>query len=102
MLIADWDAGLDVEPDDRSGKPVREERRDAPDRAWLALHVEQRHVALGRRVELENLRNPETIQELDPHVRPQAIAAAHPQPVTVIVRIEWRFEQVPAQFADVL
>ena len=43
---------------------MREERGNAPDRAGLALDVEQRKITLGRGVKFQNLRDTEPVLEL--------------------------------------
>src|SRR5439155_1729966 len=60
---------------------MRKKRRDTADGARLALDIEQRQVAFGRGVELQNLRNAEPPLEVVPHIRPQPVAATHPDPV---------------------
>ena len=68
----------------------REARGDPPgqasDRAFLAVEIEQRDVAFGRGVELDDLRDVEAPLELRPDVGPQAVAAGKPQPVRALVR----------------
>ena len=81
---------------------MREEPRDAADRAGLALEIEHRDVALGRRVELEDVRDPEPLLEMLPHVGPQAVAAGKAQPMRGLARMRRRVHQITAQFADVL
>ena len=81
---------------------MREERRDAADGAGLAFHIEHRDVALGRGVELQDLRNTKPPLELGPDVGPQAVAAAHPDPVLRLMRIGLGLQQVAAQLADIL
>ena len=78
---------LDVELDQLGREPVRQEPRDAANRAGLALEVEHRDVALGRRVELEDVRDPEPLLEMLPHVGPQAVAAGKPQPMRGLARM---------------
>src|SRR3984893_3082329 len=59
LRIADRLLLLDVELDDLGRKAVRDEPGNAADRAGLALEIEGRDVAFGRRIELENLRDAE-------------------------------------------
>src|SRR5262252_97037 len=81
---------------------MRQERWNAPDGAGLALVVEQRDVALGRRVELENLWNAETVLEIGPDVTAQAVAAGESQPMRALARVWRRVQQVTAELADIL
>ncbi|MGY4348186.1 hypothetical protein ACVWXM_004653 [Bradyrhizobium sp. GM7.3] len=47
---------------------MRKQRRNAADRAGLALDVEQREIAFRRRVEFEDARNGETRLKIVPDV----------------------------------
>src|SRR5262249_39038039 len=58
-LVAHDLAALVVVAHQRGWRAMGEERRDAADGAGLALVVEQRDVAFGRGVELEDAQNPE-------------------------------------------
>ena len=102
MLGADRRLAADVEFHQRRRESMREKRRDAADGARFAVDVEQRHVALGRGVELQDLRNPEALLEVAPDVGPQAVAAGHPDPVLHLARGRRGVQQVAAQLADVL
>src|SRR4029078_1094209 len=64
--------GLDLGAHHRGREAVRDEPRHATDRARLALEVEDVHVAFGRPVELENVRDVESGLELTPQVRPDS------------------------------
>src|SRR5215469_5796503 len=79
-----------------------EERRRTADRARLALDVEQRDVALGRRVELEDARNAKARLELPPHVEAQPVAAGEAELVRALERMRRRLHQIAAQLADIL
>src|ERR1700683_180621 len=56
---AQWSLRIMIELDQRNRKSLPKKRRNLADRANFALAVEQRKIGLGRRVELENLRNVE-------------------------------------------
>src|SRR5438552_15932346 len=75
---------------------------DAANRGGFALEIEERDVALGRGVELENPGNAETVLEVVPDVGPQPVTAAHPEPVPGLVRLRLRLQQIAAKLADVL
>ncbi len=81
---------------------MRQERRDAADGAGLAFDIDQRDVALGRGVELQDVRNAKPFLEAVPDVGPQPVAATHPDPVILLMRVRLGMQQVPAQLADVL
>ena len=81
---------------------LRQEGRDAADRAQLALEVDERRVALGRAVELDDARDAEALLEALPDVRPQAVADAEAQAVLAVARVRRRVQQVAAELADVL
>ena len=85
-----------------SGKRMRDPPRQAADRALLVLEVEQRHVAFGGGVELDDLRNLEAALERPPDLGPQPVAAGEPQPVRALLRMRRRVEQVAAELADIL
>src|SRR5262249_49287694 len=67
--------------DDRRRKSMRQERRNAADRADPALDIVEREIAFGRRIEFENTRNCEARLEFLPDVAAQPVAARQPQPV---------------------
>src|SRR5262245_7741020 len=76
---------LDIEAHDLGRKAVCEEPRHAADRAFLALEIEQVHVAFGGTVELDDVRNLKPPLELRPNVGPQAVAAGEPQMVRMLL-----------------
>ena len=78
---------LDVEAHHRDRKAVRDEPRHAADRARLALEIEHGHVAFGRAVEFQDVRDAEARLELLPHVGAQAVAAGEPQVVPGLVGV---------------
>src|SRR5438445_524805 len=101
-LVADGLVPGDVESHQSSGESIREERGDAPDGPGLALDVDHRHVALGRGVELQDLRNAEAGLEVVPDIGPQPVAAGQPDPVLRLVGRALRVDEIPAELADVL
>src|SRR6516162_3231938 len=84
----------------------REARGDPPgkpaDRAFLAVEIEQRDVAFGRGIELDDLWNLEAPLELRPHIGPQAVAASQAQMMRALFRVRRRVDEVTAQPADIL
>src|SRR2546422_173597 len=101
-LVADGLVPGDVESHQGSGESMREERGDAPDGPGLALDVDHRHVALGRGVELQDLRNAEAGVEVVPDIGPQPVAAGQPDPVLRLVGRALRVDEIAAELADVL
>src|SRR3989441_1074744 len=101
-LVADGLVPGDVESHQGGGESMREERGDAPDGPGLALDVDHRHVALGRGVELQDLRNAEADLEVVPDVGPQPVAAGQPDPVLRVVGRALRVDEIPAELPDVL
>src|SRR5262249_39368209 len=93
---------LDVELDELDGEAMPEEPRDAADRAFLAVEIEQLHVALGGGIKLDDLRNAEARLEFVPDVGTQAVAAGEPDLVVRLLRMRWRVVQIPAQLANVM
>ena len=85
-----------------SREAMREERRNAADRAGLAFGVVEREVAFGRRIEFQNLRDAEPALEILPDVRPQAVAAASLIRCVVLARMWRRVHQIAAKLADIL
>src|SRR5438552_15204365 len=75
---------------------------DAANRGGFALEIEERDVALGRGVELENPGNAETVLEVVPDVGPQPVTAADPEPVPGLVRLRLCVQQIAAKLADAL
>ena len=47
-------------------------------------------------------RDAETLLKRQPNFSTQAIAAGDPQPMSPLLRVRWRIEQIPTQLADVL
>ena len=66
VRIAHRLAAVDIEPDQRGRQAVRQERRNAADRAGLAFGIVEREIAFGRGIEFEDLRNPEAVLERRP------------------------------------
>ena len=81
---------------------MREEPGHAADRAFLAVPVEDRHVAFGRGVELDDPRDPEALLELRPDVGTQAVAAGEAQLVRALLRMRRRVDEIAAELADIL
>src|SRR5580692_8706744 len=76
--------------------------RNVADGTALSLHVEQRNVAFGGGVELEDLRNAEAVFEGIPNVGSQPIPARQADLMLPFIRRWASLQQVPAEFADVL
>ena len=70
--------------------------------AFLSVEIEQRDVALGRRIELDDLRNLEPPLELRPHVGAQAVAARQAQMMLPLFRSGRRVDEITAKLADIL
>src|SRR5205807_384300 len=79
-----------------------EKWRHAPDGTGLSLDVEQRNVALGRRIELDDAGNAKARLEFVPHVGPQPVAAAQPEPMRGLVWVSLGIDEIAAELADVL
>src|SRR5436305_1591578 len=54
LLVAQRRTAVGIELDEARRETMREQRRDPTDRARLALDVEQREIAFGRRIEFED------------------------------------------------
>src|SRR5664279_341027 len=76
--------------------------RDFSDRAGFTLDIVEREIALGRRVEFEDLGNAETGLESLPDVTAQAVAASQPEPMPALEFRCRRFQEIAAEFADIL
>src|SRR4029079_8985969 len=74
LCVADRLLMLDVEAHHGDREAVRDEPRHAPDGALLALEIEDVHVAFGRAVELENVRDAESRLKLAPEVGAKPVA----------------------------
>ena len=81
---------------------MRQQRRNAADRARLALDIVEREIAFGRRVEFQDLRNGKARLERFPDVAAQAVAAGEPQPMAGFEFGRRRLQQIAAEFADIL
>src|SRR6185437_4224821 len=57
IRVAERKAAVRLRPPDGGGEAVRQEWRNPPDRARLALDIEQREIAFGGRIEFEDLRD---------------------------------------------
>ena len=79
-----------------------EERRHAADGADFAFDIVERNVALGRRIELQDLRDGEPVLEFLPDVGAQPVAAAQAKPMLFFARLFRRIDQIAAQLADIL
>src|SRR5713226_2579294 len=93
---------FDVELYQCGGKAMRQEGGNVPDRARLALDIEQRNVAFGRSVEFQDLRDAEPGLELVPYVRLQPVTAAKPDSVLGLARMRRGIHQISAKLADIL
>ena len=79
-----------------------EERRHAADGADFAFDIVERNVALGCRIELQDLRDGEPVLEFLPNVGTQPVAAAQAKPMLFFARLFRRIGQIAAQLADIL
>src|SRR5262249_14687874 len=79
-----------------------ERRKVAADRADLVLEVDERGVALGRAVELDDLRDREALLERRPDVRAQAVADRDSDVVVRVVGARRQVQQIAAELAEVL
>src|SRR5206468_12894943 len=102
LCIAQRRAVIGIELDETGREAMRKQRRNATDRAGLALDVEQREIAFRRRVEFEDTRNGETRLKIVPDITAQAVAADEPQAMPVLVFRRRRLEQVATELADIL
>src|SRR5262249_20754330 len=101
-LVADRLLGLRIKAHDLGWK-----RRGGPPgqpahRALLAVEIEQRDVAFGRAVELDDLRDAEATLELRPDIGAQAVAAGQAQVMLALIGIRPRVDEITAKLADVL
>lgn len=78
-----------------------DERRDEADGAPPVLVVDQIRVALGARVKLTHVSDAEALDELLPHVWPQAIPDRGSDRVRAVVRPRRRRAEVSADLSDV-
>src|SRR3954447_11687032 len=102
LRIAQRGAVIGLELDETGRETMRKQRRNAADRAGLALDVEQREIAFRRRVEFEDTRNGETRLKIVRDIPAQAVAAEEPQAMPVLVFRRRRLEQVATELADIL
>src|SRR5262249_49795699 len=93
---------LDVEADDPGRKAGGDPPGQPADGTHLALEIEQRDIAFGRAVELDDPRDVEAVLELQPDIGAQAVAAGETHPVCVLQRAGWRVDEVAAELADIL
>src|SRR3984885_10898645 len=73
-----------VDPNDRGRETMRQQRRNSADRAGPAFDIVKRKIALGRRVELQDLRDRKPRLKIVPDVAAQAVAAGQPQPMLLL------------------
>ena len=85
LFVADRLLALHVEAHDLGRKAAGNPPRKPADGAFLAVEIEQRHVAFGGGVELDDARNAETPLEFRPDVGPQAVAAGEAKMVRALV-----------------
>src|SRR5208283_1289591 len=95
-------SGLGIGPDQRHGKAIRQERRDAADGSGFPLTVVEGDVALGRRIEFEYAGQTEPLLKCRPDVAAQAVATTQPQPMGGFQRMGRAIQQVAAELADIL
>ena len=81
---------------------MTEIRRDAADRTWLALDIEERKVSLRGRVEFNDLRNCETVLKRFPDIAAKAVAASQSQAAMPFATPGRRIQEIAAEFADIL
>src|SRR5262249_27669561 len=101
-FIARGELPLRVKSDDLDRKAMGEPPRQPADRPLPAVQIEQRYVAFGCAIELDDLRDAKSLRKLLPHVETQAIAAGKAQAMGALVGLRWRVEQIAAQLADIL
>src|SRR2546430_6645295 len=100
--VAGGPVSLDIELHDRHRESMGEKRRNTADGAGLGLDDEQRDVAFGRSIEFQDPRNAESALEGVPHLEPQPIVAADPEPVLALPRVRRDVHVVPRHFSYVL
>src|SRR6266849_841178 len=100
--VANRLGAFDVEANQRGRKAMCEERGNSADRSGLAVRIVKREVAFRRGVEFQDPRNLESVFETVPHVRPQAVAATQPDPVSSFARMVVRIHEVATKLPDIL
>src|SRR5271154_3193669 len=73
-----------------------------PDGTGLFFAIVQRDVALGRGIELENVRDVETAFKCVPHFELESVAAAQSDFMIGFARMRRAVDQIPAKLADIL
>ncbi len=81
---------------------MSEKPGNAADRAFLAVPIEQGHVAFGCGVEFHDFRDRKALLEFRPDIRPQAVAADETELVGALLRVRRRIDEVAAELADIL
>src|SRR5262249_49935947 len=84
------------------GKRAGTHQGSRPTAPLLPVEMEQRPVAFGRGIKLDDLRNLEAPLELRPNVWPQAVAAGQAQVVRALFRVRRRVDEITAELADIL
>src|SRR5580704_10657449 len=79
-----------------------QKRRNTANRAGLALDIDQRERALGRRIKFDDMRDVEALLERIPDIGTQAIAEGEPHMMRALVGIFGRLEKIAAELADIL
>src|ERR1700761_364357 len=102
FAIADRRSRLRIDANDRRGKPMRQKRRNAPDRARFALDIVEREISFGRRVKFQDLRNRKSRLKIFPDVAAQAVAARESKPMPPLEFGRGRLQQISAEFAYIL
>ena len=85
-LVADRLLALHIEADDLGGEAAGNPPRQPADGAFLALEIEQRNIAFGRGVELDDLRDLEAPLEFRPDIGAQPVAAGEAKMMRALVR----------------
>src|ERR1700761_8261187 len=81
---------------------MSQKRRDPADCAGFTFAVVERKVALGRRIELKDLRDMEPTLEGVPDVGSQPIATAESDLMARFLRVCGTINKITAQLADIL
>lgn len=81
--------------------PLNTNRHGSP-LVYLSIQISNATVTLGSSIKLPNLLNPETLGEVFPYGRPQAIANCQPHLVLRFCLPHWLVQQIPADLPNVL
>ena len=100
VRAADRLFGFHVELDQADIDLRLQEARHPTDRALFAVEVEQRDVAFGRAVELQDVGDLEPALEVGPDIGAQAVAERQAQLVLGLVLVRRAVDQIAAQLAE--